>query len=191
MGAEPLDLGIAADERGALQAALSNARSADLLVTTGGASVGDHDLVREVGGTAGLALDFWKVRMRPGKPLIFGQLGGRPLVGLPGNPVSTIVCAIMFLRGAVRMSLGLDPGLPWKDVEIAHDLGENDGRRDFMRAFRAPDGTVSVASRQDSSMLAVMADADLLLERPPLDPARPAGSRLRAIDLSEVLHASV
>ncbi|MCB1833022.1 MAG: molybdopterin molybdenumtransferase MoeA, partial [Geminicoccaceae bacterium] len=138
-----------------------------------------------------LELDFWKVRMRPGKPLIFGRLGECPLLGLPGNPVSTIVCGIMFLRGAVRTCLGLDPSLPWTEVVVAHDLKENDGRRDFMRAFVEADGTVSVAARQDSSMLAVMADADLLLERPPLDPPRKAGSRLRAIDLRAVLHAPV
>ncbi|MEZ5846921.1 MAG: molybdopterin molybdotransferase MoeA [Geminicoccaceae bacterium] len=190
-GASPVDLGIAADDRDALGAALANAHGADMLVTTGGASVGDHDLVREVGGMAGLELDFWKVRMRPGKPLIFGRLGECPLLGLPGNPVSTIVCGIMFLRGAVRTCLGLDSSLPWTEVVVAHDLKENDGRRDFMRAFVEADGTVSVATRQDSSMLAVMTDADLLLERAPLDPPRKAGSRLRAIDLRAVLHAQV
>ncbi|MCB9945516.1 MAG: molybdopterin molybdotransferase MoeA [Geminicoccaceae bacterium] len=190
-GAEPVDLGIARDDRNALADALAHARNVDMLVTTGGASVGEHDLIREVMTGVGIELNFWKIRMRPGKPLIFGRLAERPFLGLPGNPVSTIVCGIMFLRGAVYSSLGLYAGLPWRDAAIAHDLEANDTRRDFVRGFRLDDGRVDVAARQDSSMLAVMSGADVLLERPPFDPARKAGETMRVLDLAEVLHVMV
>ena len=186
-GGDPIDLGIVADEPGALSTALEQARGADLIVTTGGASVGDHDLVQQVTGEQGMRLDFWKIRMRPGKPLIFGELFAKPFIGLPGNAVSAMVCAIMFLRGAIHRGLGLDPDLPMERARLASDLPANGDRRDFMRARRNNDGSVEVADRQDSSMLATMARADVLLVRPPHDRSRATGECMDIIDLCRVL----
>ena len=111
-GGEPIDLGIARDNRASLTAMAEGARGADMLITLGGASVGDHDLVQSVLGEQGLAVDFWRIAMRPGKPLMFGRIDGTFLIGLPGNPVSSLVCAIMFLAPAIRKMLGMDNLLP-------------------------------------------------------------------------------
>ena len=108
-GAVPLQLGIAADTPGAVQRAAEGARGADLLVTTGGASVGEHDLVKDALGAEGLELDFWKIAMRPGKPLMVGRYRDAAMVGLPGNPVSTLVCALIFLKPALERLSGIDP----------------------------------------------------------------------------------
>ena len=186
-GAQPVDLGIARDNPTDLAAKLAAAEGLDLLVTSGGASVGEHDLVRRVGGEAGLALDFWKIRMRPGKPLIFGRLGLVPLLGLPGNPVSAAVCGIVFLRGAVRRLLGLDPTLPMSTGRLAQPLPEGIERQDYQRARRLGDGLIETASRQDSSMLATLAKADFLVVRPPHAPALEAGAEASVIDLADVL----
>jgi molybdopterin molybdotransferase len=105
-GGEPVQLGIAPDRSDALQAMAEGARGADLLVTTGGASVGEHDLVRSALGAKGLQLDFWQIAMRPGKPLMFGRIGATPMLGLPGNPVSSLVCSIVFLRPILLRLLG-------------------------------------------------------------------------------------
>ena len=107
-GGTPLDLGIAPDEEDGLRALAAGARGSDILVTTGGASVGDHDLVQSVLGDIGLEVDFWRIAMRPGKPLMFGRIDGTYLIGLPGNPVSSLVCAIIFLAPAIRKMLGMD-----------------------------------------------------------------------------------
>ncbi len=186
-GALPVDLGIAKDNPTDLAAKLAAAGGLDLLVTSGGASVGDHDLVRRVGGDAGLTLDFWKIRMRPGKPLIFGRLGLVPLLGLPGNPVSAAVCGIVFLRGAIRRLLGLDPALPMRTGRLAQPLPEGIERQDYQRARRIGDGLIETASRQDSSMLATLAKADVLVVRPPRAPALEAGAEVSVIDLAAVL----
>ena len=185
-GAEPVDLGIAADTAEALADRFEAARGLDLLVTSGGASVGDHDLVRRVGDAAGLTLDFWKIRMRPGKPLIFGRLGQMPLLGLPGNPVSAAVCGIVFVRGAVRCMLGLDPTLPERQARLARPLDAGGERQEYLRGRLTEDGTVETASRQDSSMLATLASADMLVVRPPRAPALPAGADVTVIMLSDV-----
>src|ERR1700674_2992589 len=125
-GAEPIDLGIAPDNREALQRLASGATGADLLVTTGGASVGDHDLVRAALGEQGMAIDFWKIAMRPGKPLIFGHIGATKFLGLPGNPVSSLVCAAVFLRPALKLMLGEQSEAGVDEVAIAgRDLAEN------------------------------------------------------------------
>ncbi|HET6468867.1 MAG TPA: gephyrin-like molybdotransferase Glp [Geminicoccaceae bacterium] len=190
-GGEPVDLGIARDDAASLAAALDQVRGLDALVTTGGASVGDHDLVREALGGRGLELDFWQIAMRPGKPLIFGRLGAVPVLGLPGNPVSTAVCAIVFLRGALRRALGRDPALPLSEARLAAPLAPNDHRQDHLRARLLPgDGgppRVLPAGRQDSSMFATLALADALLVRPPHDPALAEGHPVRIIGLAEVL----
>jgi molybdopterin molybdotransferase len=189
-GAKPVDLGIAPDEPEALASALRAAAGLDLLVTSGGASVGDHDLVRRVLGELGLELDFWRIAMRPGKPLLHGRLGAVPVLGFPGNPVSTAVCALVFLRAALQRMLGLPVGLRLREVAVVGALEPNDLRQDYLRA-RHVEGfqgrRVAVAARQDSSMLATFAGADALVVRPPHDPARAPSSIMNAIELSEAL----
>lgn len=134
-GGAPLDLGIAPDEEDGLRALAAGARGSDILVTTGGASVGDHDLVQSVLGDIGLEVDFWRIAMRPGKPLMFGRIDGTFLIGLPGNPVSSLVCAIMFLAPAIRRMLGMDNLLPETGMaRLGTDLTENDEREDYLRA---------------------------------------------------------
>jgi molybdopterin molybdotransferase len=191
-GGEPVDLGISRDEPAALAASLAQVEGLDALVTSGGASVGDHDLVQDALGVRGLSLTFWKIAMRPGKPLIFGRLGTTPVLGLPGNPVSSAVCAILFLRGGMRRGLGLDPALPREQAVLARALPANDTREDYMRAryVDGPDARprrVEAAGRQDSSMFATFAKADALVVRPPHDAAREAGEAVEVIDLRTAL----
>jgi len=141
-GGEPLPLGIVADDREALVAMAEGARGADLLVTTGGASVGDHDLVRSALGDHGLELDFWQIAMRPGKPLLFGRLGATPVLGLPGNPVSSLVCSTIFLKPALELMLGLAPAdAPRQSARLGSDLAANDRRQDYLRSRLARDPT--------------------------------------------------
>ena len=193
IGGEPIDLGIAPDDSDALRALAAGARGADLLVTTGGASVGRHDLVQEALGDSAFGPDalevgFWKIAMRPGKPLIFGRLGTVPMLGLPGNPVSTMVCATVFLKPALERMLGLPTG-PATLVEavLATDLKTNDQRQDYLRATSEPgaDGRrwVTPFSRQDSSMMSRLAAADCLVVRPPHDPALSRGDSVRILPL--------
>lgn len=190
LGGEPLDLGIARDEATALSQALDGARGADLLVTCGGASVGEHDLVRKVLGDRGLDLGFWKIAMRPGKPLMFGRLDGMPVLGLPGNPVSSLVCALLFLRPLLLAMLGLPPEPRFIRAVAGTDLPANDGREDYLRATLAPgpDG-VPVATpfpKQDSGMLSRLAWADGLVLRTPHAPATPAGTVVEVLPLDDV-----
>jgi molybdopterin molybdotransferase len=165
-GAEPRLLPIARDRPEALRAALSLAAGADLIVTLGGASVGEHDLVREVFVAEGLDLAFWRIAMRPGKPLMAGRIGGVPMLGLPGNPVSAMVCGHLFLRPAVRALLGL-PACPLarERARLGQALGPNGPREHYMRA-RLEGGICTPFARQDSSLLSVLAAADVLLVRP-------------------------
>jgi molybdopterin molybdotransferase len=186
-GAVPVDLGIAPDAPAALAERLAAAEGLDLLVTSGGASVGDHDLVRQVAGERGLELDFWKIRMRPGKPLIFGHMGGVPLLGVPGNPVSAAVCGIVFLRGAVRALLGLDTALPTATARLAAPLPAGGERAEYLRGSYVAPGLVEAAPRQDSSMFATLAIADVLVSRPPHAAPAPAGAAVEVIDLEAVL----
>lgn len=193
VGGEAIDLGIAPDDSDALRAMAAGARGADLLLTSGGASVGRHDLVQQALGDGALGADalkvgFWKIAMRPGKPLIFGHLGAVPMLGLPGNPVSTMVCATVFLRPALERLLGLAAGpAPLVEAVLAVDLKPNDQRQDYMRATCAPgaDGRplVTPFSRQDSSMMSRLAHADCLIVRPPHDPARSAGDAVAILPL--------
>lgn len=188
-GGEAIQLPIAPDNAQALQAIAAGARGADLLVTSGGASVGEHDLVRSALGQSGLALDFWQIAMRPGKPLMFGRYGDVPLLGLPGNPVSSLVCAVLFLGPAIATLLGhADPGPPVRVAKLGCDLGANDAREDYLRAKLAADENGNLVAtpfpRQDSSMVHLLAQADALAIRAPLAPAAKAGDPIRIVPLS-------
>ncbi|MCJ2015310.1 gephyrin-like molybdotransferase Glp [Methylobacterium sp. J-076] len=194
-GADAIDLGIAADDHAALEAAFRRAREAkaDLLITLGGASVGDHDLVQAALAREGLELGFWRVALRPGKPLMHGRLGDMLVIGLPGNPVSSIVCGLLFVVPAIRAMLG-DPQAGADRSEAAvlgRDLPANDGRADYMRAGLAGEaGRLPVATpenRQDSSMLAVLGRSEALLIRAPHEPAARAGDPCRIIRLDRRL----
>ncbi|MDE2075267.1 MAG: molybdopterin molybdenumtransferase MoeA, partial [Alphaproteobacteria bacterium] len=135
-------------------------------------------------GPAGLKLDFWKIAMRPGKPLIFGRLGALPLIGLPGNPVSTLVCAILYLRPAIAAMLGTDTALPLAAARLTAPLKANDKRQDYIRArLERRDGEIWAQpfSVQDSSMLTGIAAADALIVRPPHAAAADPGERVEVV----------
>jgi molybdopterin molybdotransferase len=179
-GGVPVMLPIAPDNARALQEVAAGATGIDLLVTTGGASVGEHDLIRDALGETGLVLDFWQIAMRPGKPLMVGRFRGTPMIGLPGNPVSTVVCALLFLKPAIEKLSGREPAAPvLRKARLGGPLKANDGRQDYLRASLATlsDGTVEATpfSKQDSSMMSLLAAADCLIVRPPHAPALVAG----------------
>lgn len=185
-GGEPLLLGIAADTEDSLAGLAAGAKGADLLLTAGGASVGEHDLVQKVLGRQGMALDFWKIAMRPGKPLMFGSLAGTPVLGLPGNPVSAVVCSLLFARPALNALLGLDlPPHPLEQMVLGGALAANDRRQDYLRATVAENGDgrrcATPYGRQDSSMLALLAAADGLIVRAPLAPAASRGEPVEVL----------
>jgi len=187
-GAEPLPCPIARDNRDSLLAALEAAKGADFIVTLGGASVGDHDLVAGVFGDAGLKTDFYKIAMRPGKPLMAGKIGDRVMLGLPGNPVSAMVCGEIFLKPAVDAALGLPAGPRQpRSAFTSHGLPANGPREHYMRAFvsMAADGVMraEVAENQDSSLVTTLARANGLVVRAPNAPALPAGSQVAYIPL--------
>ena len=190
-GAEVIDLGIVADDRQAILAAVRNALTLDIdvLVTLGGASVGDFDLVQPVLGEAGMELDFWRIAMRPGKPLMVGRLGAIQVLGLPGNPVSSLVCALLFLEPLVHRLAGLPGKNRLYPALTAVSLKQNDQRQDYIRAriARGPAGELQVTpfDKQDSSMMKVFAEADGLLLRPPHAPAVPAGAPCEVLLLRE------
>ena len=189
-GGEPIQLGVAPDRADALQSLTAGARNADLLVTSGGVSVGEHDLVRSALQAKGLALDFWQIAMRPGKPLMFGRIEGTPVLGLPGNPVSSLVCATLFLRPALAKMLGTrDAASQTSKAILGRDLGANDRRQDYLRATLATDASgrtvASPFERQDSSMLATLAKADCLIIRAPNAPAARAGDPVEIIPLMD------
>lgn len=190
-GGVAIDLGIAVDELSALAEAVGRARGAkaDVLVTLGGASVGDYDLVQKALVAAGMELGFWRIAMRPGKPLMHGKLGTMRILGLPGNPTSSMVCAILFLRPLLRALHGEpDPGADLSQpARLAVDLPANGPRQDYMRASlsRGADETLvaSPAASQDSSLVKTMARADGLIVRAPhAEPAK-AGEACRVIAL--------
>jgi molybdopterin molybdotransferase len=188
-GGEPIDLGTARDTFADLERSFAAAREsgADLLVTLGGASVGEHDLVQSALAREGMELGFWRVALRPGKPLMHGRLGPMLLLGLPGNPVSSIVCGMLFMVPAIRAMLG-DPRAGADRSEAAilgADLPANDARQDYLRAtLRSGGDGPSIATAhavQDSSMLSVLAASDALIVRPPHAPAARAGEPCRII----------
>jgi molybdopterin molybdotransferase len=181
-----VQLGIAIDDDATLRRMAASASGLDMLVTTGGASVGDHDLIRSSLGRDGLTLEFWKIAMRPGKPLIFGQLRGIPLLGLPGNPVSTLVCSLIFLKPAIHAMLGLPAQAPQTlRAKLTATLGENDRRRDYLRAKFTVGETgerlVTPFSSQDSSMVSVLASANCLLIREPFAAALETGAEVEIL----------
>ena len=187
-GGTPVQLGIAPDNRDALAAMAAGARGADLLVTTGGVSVGEHDLVHSVLSEAGLELDFWRIAMRPGKPLLFGRIGDTPVLGLPGNPVSSLICAIVFMVPALdRMQGVATAARPRHTVRLAVPLRQNDEREDYLRATLSYDGEPRVTpfSRQDSSMVSRLAQADCLIVRAPHAPPADAGETVEILPLPE------
>jgi molybdopterin molybdotransferase len=188
VGAELVDCGIVPDRAEALAGALrAAAASADLLVTIGGASVGDHDLVAPVLRACGGEVDFWKIALRPGKPLLAGRLGGTRLLGLPGNPVSAFVCAVLFLLPLVRRLQGETQCLPEERLAAAAVvLPANVPRRHYLRArLMHGEGLVCVEpfARQDSALLSLLAAADALLVRPEGAGPVAAGSSVPVIRL--------
>jgi molybdopterin molybdotransferase len=180
-GATVLDLGLVRDELEATIAAVRAAReaAADILVTTGGASVGEYDLVHKAFAAEGMDLSFWKVAMRPGRPLMHGRLGGMHVLGLPGNPVSTYVCAFLFLAPLIRRMNGRsDLTVPTESAVLGSDLPANDERADYLRATlrHGAEGAVATAFPvQDSSMMVPLARADCLIIREPYAPPALAG----------------
>ncbi|MEM1300056.1 MAG: gephyrin-like molybdotransferase Glp [Pseudomonadota bacterium] len=184
VGAAPILCPIARDNRDSLVAALETARGADLIITLGGASVGDHDLVAEVLGNKGLTLDFYKIAMRPGKPLMAGRIDNAMMIGLPGNPVSAMVCGEVFVRPAIDVMLGFE-GTPraTRPGVLSHDLEANGPREHYMRASVDEDGRCTVFERQDSSLVHVLSEANALVVRDPKAPAVPAGTPVRYIPL--------
>jgi molybdopterin molybdotransferase len=182
-GAEARLLPIARDSEASLRTAFTLADDADLIVTIGGASVGDHDLVGQVAADMGLQRSFYKILMRPGKPLMAGRLDGAAMLGLPGNPVSAMVCGHVFLVPMLRAMLGLGAAAPvLHEARLAAPIAANGGREHYMRAV-VEDGRLTVFSDQDSSLLGILAAANALLVRAPDDPARAEGDPVRYLPL--------
>jgi len=178
-GGEAVDLGIIPDNLKAISRAVRKASGAEVLLTTGGASVGDHDLVQAALKAEGIALDFWKIALRPGKPLMFARNGKQRILGLPGNPVSALVCARIFLKPLLSALLGLPPADDVVKAKLGSDLPANDQRQDYLRATVARGGDGSFEATpfklQDSSMQRALTQAHGLIVRPPFAPAVRAG----------------
>jgi molybdopterin molybdotransferase len=189
-GADVIDLGIVPDRVEETVTAIRRARAAgtDILVTLGGASVGDYDLVQQALAAEGMSLSFWKVALRPGRPLMHGRLGAMHVLGLPGNPVSAYVCGLLFMVPLVRKLSGrTDLELPVESAKLGSDRPANDERSDYLRATleAGPDG-IPVATPfpvQDSSLMAALAKADCLVVREPYAPAARAGEPCRIVRL--------
>jgi molybdopterin molybdotransferase len=178
-GAEPIDLGIIPDRLPAIRRAIRRAEKADILLTTGGASVGDHDLVQQALAAEGIRLDFWKIALRPGKPLMYAKTGRQRILGLPGNPVSALVCARIFLKPLLDVLLGRNPSEPLKTARLSAPLPANDQRQDYLRArvSEEQDGQLVVTPmpKQDSSLQRALREAGALIVRPPFAEAAAAG----------------
>ncbi|AXT25947.1 molybdopterin molybdenumtransferase MoeA [Ruegeria sp. AD91A] len=183
LGALVRVLPIARDTVSSLETAFELARGADLVVTIGGASVGDYDLVSDVAQGLGMKQSFYKIRMRPGKPLMAGRIGEAAMVGLPGNPVSAMVCGYLFLAPMVRRMLGLEQVLPpFRTARLRGPLPENGPREHYMRAV-VTDGGIEACADQDSSLLSVLAQSNALLVRAPHDPARDIGEMVEYLPI--------
>ena len=191
-GADTVDLGIAADTLAATTSGIRRAREAgvDVLVTTGGASVGDHDLVKRSLEAEGVSMAFWRIAMRPGKPMMHGRLGAMRVIGLPGNPVSSYVCAYLFLVPLIRALSGRSDVHHVKETALlGKDVAANDQREDYLRAqlSRRNDGQwiATPVSRQDSSLLGFLAAAQGLVIRPPFAPAAAKEARVDILRLPD------
>jgi molybdopterin molybdotransferase len=189
-GADTIDLGVAADTLAATTSGIRSAREsgADILVTTGGASVGDHDLVQQALRAEGISMAFWKIAMRPGKPMMNGQLGPMRVIGLPGNPVSSYVCAFLFLVPLIRAMSGCQVIHHRRErAVLGRDVSANDQREDYLRARldTRDDGTLVAlpVDHQDSSLLANLAAAQALLVRAPFAPKAEAGTPCEVLRL--------
>lgn len=185
-GGIAVSVGNAPDDPEALRRIAGATRGVDLLVTTGGASVGEHDLVREALATDGFELDFWQIAMRPGKPLMVGRYHATPMLGLPGNPVSTFVCAVLFLAPAIKRLSGDFTTDAWQSTaRLGASVATNDRRQDYLRArlAHAADGVEEVFpfEVQDSSMMRLLAAADCLILRPPHAPSAEVGEMVPVI----------
>lgn len=185
-GGVGINLGISRDDPSTLETMLAGAIGSDLLITTGGVSVGDYDLVRQTLVANGLDVDFWKIAMRPGKPVMFGTLGDVPVLGLPGNPVSAMVCALIFVKPIIGKLLGLQK--PLQDMGhaiLSGPLPKNDQRQDYLRAqlkLSADDIlTVTPFEKQDSSMVSLLAAADCLIVREPHAPPAGPGQKVKIL----------
>ena len=190
-GGEPMVLPVAPDDSAAIGAAVEAAQAADMLVTSGGASVGDHDLVQQALGERGFQLDFWKVAMRPGKPLIAGRLGDTPVLGLPGNPVSALICSALFLLPSLDVLGGLPAGAPRTErAVLGAALKANDQRADHLRAELRVGSCGQLTAypfpRQDSGLLSLLAQADALILRAPHAAGLPEGAEVEVIRLDSV-----
>jgi molybdopterin molybdotransferase len=177
-GADVVDLGIVGDRLDDTIAAVRQARTggADILVTSGGASVGDYDLVQKAFSAEGMALSFWRLALRPGRPLMHGRLGEMQVLGVPGNPVSAFVCGFLFLVPLIRRLAGrADIERATEQARLGCDLPENDERADYLRAT-LKDGVATPFPIQDSSMMSPLAKSDCLIVRQPFDPAAAAGA---------------
>ena len=188
IGARALDLGIAADRKEDIADRIRQAvaAKADVLVTLGGASVGDLDLVHNVLAAEGMTLDFWKVAMRPGKPLMSGRLGAMRCLGLPGNPVASLVCSQLFLKPLLARLGGRAHRPDLRDAVLGTAMAANDRRQDYVRAGVREENGRLVATPftiQDSSMLRRIAEADGLIVREPFAPATTAGAACRVLML--------
>jgi molybdopterin molybdotransferase len=182
-GATARLLPIARDSIASLEQTFALAQGADLIITIGGASVGDHDLVGQVAQSLGMQRSFYKIAMRPGKPLMAGRLGSAAMIGLPGNPVSAMVCGHVFVLPVLRKMLGLGAHpAATQTALLAHDIGANGPRAHYMRAHATTAG-VTIFDRQDSSLLSVLTQANCLALRPPHDAARKAGESVQILPL--------
>jgi molybdopterin molybdotransferase len=193
-GAAVTDLGTVPDQIDATVEAVRRARESgvDILLTSGGASVGEYDLVQKALAAEGLALSFWKVALRPGRPMMHGRLGAMHVLGVPGNPVSAFVCAVLFLVPLIRRLSGRSDVEPaTESATLGRDLPENDERADYLRAelTRQADGTwvATPFPTQDSSMIALLAKADCLVIRAAFEPAQKAGNRCAILRLKPAL----
>jgi molybdopterin molybdotransferase len=186
-GADAVHLGIVPDKLKATERAIARAEGADILVTTGGASVGDHDYIQEALTNSGVRIDFWKIAMRPGKPFMYGRKNGMHVLGLPGNPVSALVCARLFLKPLVDALLGLPVSDDLEEALLGAAMKENDGRQDYVRATVARgvagQPVASPYGKQDSSMQRSFRESDAVIVRPPHAPAANLGDVVKILRL--------
>ena len=186
-GAEVINCGIVKDNLKATERAILKMAKADVIVTTGGASVGDHDFIQEALKNTGVKIDFWKIAMRPGKPFMYGRKGRQHVLGLPGNPVSALVCARLFLKPLLDALQGLPAEDSLTMVRLGTAMTANDSRQDYVRAKLeiAADGsrTATPFNKQDSSMQRTFRDAHCLIIRAPSAPAASAGDLVPILNL--------